>query len=141
MSAEASLSRCPVEHIVLYPFKNASDLNEAAVFIKSLQNSAQRTGKSYIRSIKCGSTRVSPPDRTQGTLDSGGCHIISLSPLQGYNLVSYFTFASDDDRAFFVKEDEAHQRLIKFLDGKLDKGIMVFDFIDGEAEGSVSNTS
>jgi ribosomal protein S6 len=61
--------------------------------------------------------------------------------LQGYNLVSYFTFASDDDRAFFVKEDEAHQRLIKFLDGKLDKGIMVLDFIDGEAEGSVTNTS
>jgi hypothetical protein len=47
--------------------------------------------------------------------------------------VSYITFDSDDDRAYFVKQDEAHQELIKFLDGKLDKGIMVFDFIDGQA--------
>jgi hypothetical protein len=57
----------------------------------------------------------------------------SLSLLQGYNLVSYIEFDSDDDRAYFVKQDEAHQELIKFLDGKLDKGIMVFDFIDGQA--------
>jgi hypothetical protein len=57
----------------------------------------------------------------------------SLSLLQGYNLVSYITFNSDDDRAYFVKQDEAHQELIKFLDGKLKKGIMVFDFIDGQA--------
>jgi hypothetical protein len=46
--------------------------------------------------------------------------------------VSYFTFDSDDDRAYFVKQDKAHQELIRFLEGKLDKGIMVFDFIDGE---------
>ena len=48
--------------------------------------------------------------------------------------MSYFTFDSDDDRAYFVKQDESHQDLINFLEGKLDKGIMVFDFIDGEAD-------
>jgi hypothetical protein len=58
----------------------------------------------------------------------------SLNLLQGYNLVSCMTFDSDDDRAYFVKEDEAHQELIKFLEGKLEKGIMVFDFIDGQPQ-------
>jgi hypothetical protein len=55
-----------IEHIVLYPFKRVADIDEAILFIKSLQTSAQRTGKPYIRSIKCGGTRVSAPDRTQG---------------------------------------------------------------------------
>jgi hypothetical protein len=44
------------------------------------------------------------------------------------------TFDSDDDRAYFVKEDEAHQELIKLLEGKLEKGIMVFDFTDGQPQ-------
>jgi hypothetical protein len=125
-----------IEHIVLYPFKHVADIDEAIHFIKGLQASGQRTGKPYIRSIKCGGTRVSGPDRTQGKAVGSIHHLcrLSLSLLQGYNLVSYFTFDSDDDRAYFVKQDEAHRELIKFLEGKLDKGIMVFDFIDGQAE-------
>jgi hypothetical protein len=55
-----------IEHIVLLPFKHVSDIDEAISFIKGLQASAQRKGKPYIRSIKCGGTRVSAPDRTQG---------------------------------------------------------------------------
>jgi hypothetical protein len=69
------------------------------------------------------------------------CHALLLSFLQGYNLVSYFTFECDDDRAYFVKEDDAHQQLIKFLDGKLEKDIMVLDFIDVEAEEGVGIAS
>ena len=65
---------------------------------------------------------------------SRSCAASLLNLSQGYNLVSYFTFDSDDDQAYFVKQDEAHQDLINFLEGKLDKGIMVFDFIDGEAD-------
>jgi hypothetical protein len=55
----------------------------------------------------------------------------------GFNLASFITFASDEDRLYFVKEDPAHKELIAFINDKLGKEIMVLDFVDGVADNSV----
>lgn len=51
--------------------------------------------------------------------------------------MAVITFESDADRLYYVKQDPVHQESIKFLDGKLGKGIAVLDFIDGVADTAV----
>lgn len=53
--------------------------------------------------------------------------------VSGYNLASVATFASEEDRLYFVTQDPAHQELVAFVQGKLGCDILVLDFVDGEA--------
>jgi hypothetical protein len=50
------------------------------------------------------------------------------------------TFASDEDRIFFVKLDESHQGLKEFLSGKLLGDILVLDFVAGSATSAANAT-
>ncbi|KAH8884982.1 hypothetical protein GQ53DRAFT_751613 [Thozetella sp. PMI_491] len=102
----------PIQHIVLYSFQATADLQSAMEIILGLKDKAMRNGKSYILDIRCGSTRPAAPVRSRG-----------------FNLASVTTFASEEDRLYFVKDDEAHQELIAFVSGKLAKDILVLDFI------------
>ena len=43
------------------------------------------------------------------------------------------SFRRDEDRAFFVKEDPAHKELLAVVNGKMEKGVMVVDFVNGDA--------
>ncbi|KAJ5768723.1 hypothetical protein N7520_003282 [Penicillium odoratum] len=102
-----------VEHIVLWPFKDASDLVLAAQAIKSVAAKALHNGEPYILSIKCGTTRPCLPVRSHG-----------------FNLASIVQFRCEEDRRYFVQEDPAHKELIQLTKDKLASGILVLDFID-----------
>ncbi|OJJ03948.1 hypothetical protein ASPVEDRAFT_763477 [Aspergillus versicolor CBS 583.65] len=106
-----------IEHIVLWPFKNTSDLEFAAQAIKSTVGKARHDGEPYVLSVKCGTTRPSPPVRSRG-----------------FNLASIIRFRTDDDRSYFVKEDPAHKELVGLVKDKLASDILVLDFIDGAVE-------
>lgn len=51
----------------------------------------------------------------------------------GFNVVSVTTFRSNEDREFFVAQDPVHKELVAFVTPKLKKGIMVLDFVSGDA--------
>jgi len=48
------------------------------------------------------------------------------------------TFATDADRLRFVKEDPAHKELLALVGGKMEKGVIVLDFVDGDASEKFS---
>ncbi|CAH0051110.1 unnamed protein product [Clonostachys solani] len=108
------MAQQPIEHIVLYSFREHEALRTAVQYIKNLATAAKRNGEPYIRSIKCGTTRPAENVRSLG-----------------FNLASILVFESDDDRRYFVKDDPAHQELVAFIKGKLGKDILVLDFADG----------
>ena len=59
-----------IEHIVLWLFKDASDLEFAMQAVKSTAAKPLRNGKHYIMSVKCGTTKPCPPIRSHGQFDS-----------------------------------------------------------------------
>ncbi|KAJ5757389.1 uncharacterized protein N7511_006083 [Penicillium nucicola] len=94
-----------IEHIVLWSFKEVSDLEFAIQAIKATASNALRNGESYILSVKC-----------------------------GFNLASIVRFKCEDDRRYFVQEDPAHKNLIELVKGKLASGVLVLDFVDACVE-------
>ncbi|KAK7888190.1 hypothetical protein LTR67_009067 [Exophiala xenobiotica] len=139
-----------IQHIVLYSVAKPEALESAVQYIKALEQQATRNGKPYIQSIRCGTTRPSGKVRSQGNPSLDEIHGKPGNTMTkadqrttvgfgstGFNLASFITFASDEDRLYFVKEDPAHKELIAFINDKLGKEIMVLDFVDGVADNSV----
>lgn len=60
------MAQQPIEHIVLYSFREHEALRTAVQYIKNLATTAKRNGEPYIRSIKCGTTRPAENVRSLG---------------------------------------------------------------------------
>lgn len=60
------MAQQPIEHIVLYSFREHEALSTAVQCIKRLATTAKRNGEPYIKSIKCGTTRPAENVRSLG---------------------------------------------------------------------------
>lgn len=65
--------------------------------------------------------------------------ILLYSSFSGYNFVTVSVFDSEEDRAYYVKQDPSHLELVEFLTDKLVKGPAVLDFVDGLANVNITS--